>query len=88
MVLEKVPFRSYTIGESQTDTFTVRLNIEEREELKKNKKILEQSKDSTAFKQLAKIGAIVLHDPKMSDILGVIFKNKRNNKRSGVAEFE
>jgi len=70
------------------DAFTVRLNAEERELLNSSKLITEQAKDSTAIKQLAWIGAKVIHDEKIAYILGLIFKNKRKNKRLGIADFE
>jgi len=83
------PFKRYH-EEKKEDTFTVKLNKEgsERELLNKCKKILEQKKDSTSLKQLAWIGAKVLLEPKTEYILSSIFKNKRNNKRSGIADFE
>ena len=70
------------------DTFTVRLNKEERGLLDDDKKLLEQPKDSTALKQLAHIGRIVLHDPATTRIILTVFKNKRKNKRIGLVEFE
>lgn len=51
-------------GSTKRDIFTVSLNTEEREELNKCKLILEQSKDSTTLKQLAWIGAKVIHEEK------------------------
>ena len=87
MVIKKEPFRPYNL-EKKTDSFTVRLNEEERKQLEEDKVIINQKKDSTAIKQLAKIGSIVLHDKKIGQIIGVIFKNSRNNKRSGIADFE
>lgn len=87
---EKPPFvptklESERVGEQP---FTVRLNEEERKVLDECKKIIEQEKDSTALKTLAWIGANVIHDQNTSYILGTIFKNKRNNKRLGIIEFE
>ena len=70
------------------DTFTIRLNKEERIQLNADKAIIEQAKDSTAMKQLASIGSKVIHEPKIAELLATLFKNKRNNKRSGIAEFE
>ena len=67
---------------------TVRLNEDERLMLNKSKKLLEQEKDSTALKTLAWIGAKVIHEEKILYLLGTIFKNKRNNKRIGIIEFE
>lgn len=87
MPLIQQPFRKYNEGES-ADTFTVKLNPEERQMFDRLKQIIEQKKDSTAMKQLAWIGSKVLLEEKMAYIMGVVFENKRKNKRIGVAEFE
>lgn len=70
------------------DNFTVRLNEEERIILDKAKMVLTQKKDSTAFKQLAMIGAKVLHEEKISEILDICLNNKRKNKRLGIVDFD
>ncbi len=91
MSIEQVPFRLYHTEDEKRekpDTFTVRLNQEEREVLNKCKKKLRQKKDSTATKQLVMIGANVLLSQLTGDILEVVFKNKRKNKRIGVADFD
>ena len=85
------PFTRQHLEEEErkhTDTFNVRLNIEERKQLEADKKVLEQNKDSTAFKELAAIGSIVLHDKKIARIIGVILGNKRRNKRLGIVDYE
>ena len=88
-IVDKTPFQLNTLDESKrVDSFTVRLNKEERMQLEIDKKIIEQKRDSTAMKQLAMIGSIVIHDKKMLSILGVLFKNKRNNERQGIVEFD
>lgn len=86
----KEPFRKYRLDEEgkKQDSFTIWLNKEEREILEKSKVILEQPKDSTALKTLAWIGAKTIGDEKIGFILGMIFKNKRKNKRLGIVEFE
>jgi len=57
---------------------TIRLNIEEV------KKAIEQPKDSTAVKTVFYIGCFdVLHDKKVNYIISTLFKNKRNNERTG-----
>ena len=66
----------------------VRLNTEERERLNASKRVLQQSKDSTALKLLAEIGYVVLHDNITGKIIKTIFDNKRRNERSGVGEVE
>jgi hypothetical protein len=83
------PFRKMNLEEKEyKDIFTIRLNREERETLDKCKKILEQPKDSTAFKQLASIGSNVLHDNLIGNTMAIIFLNKKKNKRTGILEFE
>ena len=71
-----------------TDAFTVKLNVEERMQLEVDKKIIEQTKDSTAIKQLAAIGSKVIHDQKIAEFLAIVQGNKRKNKRSGIADFD
>ena len=84
------PFRKYHLDEEgkHQDTFTLRLNSEERKQLEEDKKIIEQSKDSTAIKQLWRIASIVIQDKKMRQIISIIRGNKRRNERLGIAEFE
>jgi len=89
--IEKKPFVSYTLDkdkDNNIDIFTVRLNKEERVLLEDSKQLLQQGKDSTCFKQLAKIGyTFVLHDKKMMNLLVTILDNKRKNKDRGVDDF-
>ena len=59
-----------------------------REQLENDKLLLQQTKDATAIKQLAKIGSIVLHEKKTAKILDIIMNNKRKNKRLGVPNFD
>ena len=87
MAIEQEPFTLYH-EEKKRDTFTVSLNDEQRKILEDCKKIIEQKKDSTALKQLAWIGAKVIHEPKTKELLGIVFINKRNNERSNIADFE
>ena len=87
-ILNQVPFTRYH-DEKKVDSFSVRFNEEERNQFEIAKKVIEQVKDSTALKQFAQIGMNnVLHDKKTALLLGVLFKNKRNNKRLGVPDFE
>ena len=91
MGIEKKPFVNYTLDEDlkeKPDIFTIRLNKEERLFLNEQKRILEQPKDSTALKTLALIGAKVIHEEKIAYIIDTLFKNKKNNARLGIAEFE
>lgn len=66
----------------------VRLNTEERTRLNESKRILQQSKDSTALKLLADLGYIVLQDNVTGRIIKEIFANKRRNERTGVGDVE
>lgn len=86
MTIEQEAFRKYNLDEKKTDTFTVWLNKDERIWLNNAKKILEQPKDSTALKTLAEIGAKQLGNDTTMFILGKVFKNKRNNLRTGLQE--
>ena len=88
--VDKQPFIKYKLDEESKsiDTFTVRLNTEERNMLEEAKKILEQERDSTAFKQMAYIGFICVTLPLNKAILETIFTNKRKNRRTGIMQFE
>jgi len=87
MAIEQAPFTRYH-EQKKVDSFTVRLNDEERKQLEKDKRILHQAKDSTALKQLAQIGSYVLHRSETGMIIDIVFKNKSKNARIGLAEFE
>ena len=88
----KTPFRSYTPDDDRTepkaDVITVRLNEEERSLVNSCKKLLKQKKDATVIKQLMRIGAIDINSPSTLHVLDTVFKNKQNNKRVGIVEFE
>lgn len=78
-------FRRMTLGDDpKKDTFNVHLNAEERTQLNADKLILQQTKDSTALKQLASIGSKVLHDPLLGGFALLIMDNIRRNSRTGV----
>lgn len=70
------------------DVIKVRLNDEEKLILDKAQQVLEQSKHSTALKQLCLIGAIVVFDQKTKKIIDTIYANKRKNKRMNIIDFE
>lgn len=74
--------------EKKTDTFTVKLNPQERSEFETFKYAIQQEKDSTAIKQLAWIGAKVILDEKSKQILEVVLGNYRKNKRLGIVYFD
>ena len=90
--MEKKPFRKYILDEEKDPkdkTFTLRITEKDKEWFPEAKKMIKQPKNSTAMKQLAKIGAIVvLHDKKTNQILEVILNNYRRNKRLGISESE
>lgn len=90
--LPKKPFRSYTLDEDKKDKgfviLTVKLNNEEQAQLIQDKKLLEQTKSSTAIKQLWKIGSKVVFQEKTKQIIETIKGNIRKNKRSGVVDFD
>jgi hypothetical protein len=66
--------------------FTVSLNDKEIEGLKRDMKLLNQTKPSTALKQLAKIGSYVLHRDKIGFLITVIRDNQRRNKKTGIID--
>jgi hypothetical protein len=91
MTITQKPFVKYKLDEEnkeKRETFTVSLNKAERQELEDDKKILQQSKDSTAIKQMWRIGRIVLHDDMTGKILKEILQNRNRNKRLGIVEFD
>ena len=67
---------------SETDKYLTRA------ELKEGMIILNQAKESTALKQLARIGLNVLHDPKTKLVIQTITENKQRNKKRGIIEFD
>ena len=88
-MIEKQPFRSYQLDEDKkADVIALRLNKDERLALEKAKNILNQKKDGTTIKQLMTLGQIVLHDGLTGKVLSSIFKNKANNERLGIVDFE
>lgn len=87
MVLERRPFVRQHL-EKQADVFTIKLNEAERKELEEWKHLLQQEKDSTALKQLARIGAKVLLEEKTKLANEIVLNNYRKNKRLGVVTFE
>jgi len=69
--------------------FSVRITPEEKDWFQDGKLILRQPKNSTAMKQLAKIGYDqVIHDKKTRDLLNTVINNSRRNQRTGVTESE
>lgn len=90
-MIEQKPFVSYKLEEERTEkseVISLKLNEDERKLLDRCKQILEQTKDGTAIKQLMFIGAKVIHEEKTALLLATVFKNKRNNARMGVPDFD
>ena len=92
MTLTKKPFRNYSLDEDKKtkkrEIVSLSLSKEERKQLNEDKKVLQQTKDGTAIKQLMNIGHIVIHDDKLGKISQVILNNRRRNKRIGITEFD
>lgn len=87
-MIDKTPFRKYN-EEKKTDTINVWLNQDDRTMLNHAQELLAQEKDSTVFKQLAKIGYAKLKgDKEISEIVDIVKNNMRKNKRLGVGRFD
>lgn len=86
--IEKKPFVKYREEENK-DIFTIRLVEEDKKWFEDAKRMIQQPKNSTALKQLAKLGYVfVLHDQKVKDLLVTVIENTRKNKRIGITESE
>ena len=70
------------------DVISIKLNDEWKEVLAELQILLEQEKTSTIIKQSLLITTKVLNQDLQQTILGVVFENKRKNKRLGIIEFE
>ena len=77
MALKKKPFVAYNIGEKKTDTFTVRVNPEQRAWLEEIKEDLNIKSDSKALKIAAFVGRNVLHQLFTRPLLRYLFKKER-----------
>jgi len=89
MVLEKEKFRLYELDESKRQkVVSLKLNKEEQVWLEIQKKALQQEKPATVFKQLARIGAEVIHGTPAGSYFQIVLENIRKNKRIGITEVE
>lgn len=93
MTIRKEAFVSYRLDEEKTGdkrkVYPVSLNIDEQRMLAAIMKLIEQDQPSKALRQAMHIAhAYLIHDQKINTVLGVLFKNKRNNERRGVVDFE
>lgn len=91
--LVKQPFVNYTLDEDKpenpkTEVITLRLNRYERKQLNAFKKVLQQSKDGTAVKQLMLIAGVVIQRDIIGKVLEIALNNKRKNKRTGIQDYE
>jgi len=91
--LEKKKFVNYKTDEEKYEKYRVNREIisisiskAERRDLDTLKKEIHQPKDSTAIKMLARVGAVVIHDPKTRALIEILFKNIRNNERTGIIQ--
>ena len=85
MVIEKQPFKRYSLEDSKTDVINIWLNPKDRAMIEDSKAILRQAKDSTTLKTLAEIGyAKLKSDASISLILDRFEAFQRRNKRTGV----
>lgn len=89
-MIEKKPFVRYDDNQDKKkeDIVMLRLNEKERAMLNDAKRILQQPKDATAWKQLSKLGYYALHDTLLGKAGQYLFKNKQRNERVGIIEVE
>ncbi len=95
-MIEKKPFTQYNLDDENNekdkkikeDTFTIKMNPKERKDFEEGKRLILQSKDSTAMKQLAKVGTEVLLSKKQKLIDDIILNNYRKNIRMNVFDFD
>ncbi len=89
-MIEKKPFTKFNTEETKDnrEIITLSYNKDERLRLESDKKILQQTKDSTCIKQLAEIGSNVIHQKKTEVLIDIVLGNKRKNKRSGRVDYE
>lgn len=66
----------------------IRLNVEELRALTDAGLILEQEKISSVIKTLMNLGLIAIHKQETAYLIDSVFKNKRNNKRTGITLVE
>ena len=78
-MLEKKPFVKYILDEEeqQGETFTVRLNVKERELLNQIRQTLDIKSDSKALKECAWIGLNALDSIFGQKLLKYLFKRER-----------
>lgn len=93
MPLIKKPFNPERLEEERAKdkrkVYPVSLNNEEQRKLKECMQLIEQDQPSKAIRQLMLIAhAYLIHDQKVNAVFATLFKNKRNNERRGVVDFD
>lgn len=88
MSIKKEPFRKYSLDENKSDVVSVKFNTEERKEFEEWKYLLQQERDSSALKELARIGSEVLLERKFKVANQIILNNYRKNKKLGIVTFD
>ena len=92
-MITKQRFRRYKLDNERDnkddEPFTLRLTDKDKVWFNPAKAYIKQPKKSTAMKQLAELGAmVVLHDKKTAKILEVLGGNLRRNEGMGIPESE
>ena len=87
-LIQNEPFVRMKLDEEKakekSTVMTIRLNEQELSMLQEVKLAIDQPKDSTAIKTMFYLAYHdVLHDQKTKYLLNTLFKNKRNNLRTG-----
>lgn len=77
MPIEKTPFRKYNLDDEPGDTFTIRLNKEERKALNTLRSIFDVNSDSKAMKLGALVGLNVLQHTFGYELVKYLFKKER-----------
>ena len=74
--------------EKTAEVMSIKLNKDEQLLLIKAQSVLRQPKRSTAFKQLLYIGAKVVFEDKMGEVLQIVLDNERKNIRLGIVDVD
>jgi len=84
-----IPTKLEEERDSQEITFTTRITKEDAVWFEHAKRLIQQPKNSTAMKQLARLAyEYVLHDDKILRMLDTVMNNYRRNQRTGTTESE
>jgi hypothetical protein len=67
---------------------SLNINDEEAKLIRRAQSILRQPKRSTALKQLVYIGANVVFEDKMGNVLEIVLNNVRKNDRLGIVDVD